>query len=84
VHNPAKDDLFIPWGIHEQLSKNSKNLDEVINGRRANRQHRFPVAASMADDEASISKVVGMADRIVPGHFPELKPAGSWAHLNSH
>jgi hypothetical protein len=54
-----------------------KNLDEVINGRQANVQHRFPVAASMADDEASISKVVGIADRIVPGHFPELKREGT-------
>ena len=26
VRNPAKDDLFIPWGIHEQLSKNRLEL----------------------------------------------------------
>jgi glyoxylase-like metal-dependent hydrolase (beta-lactamase superfamily II) len=50
-----------------------KNLNEVINGRQSNVQHQFPVAASLADDEASIAKVVRMADRIIPGHFPELK-----------
>ena len=54
-----------------------KNLGEVINGRQSNVEHQFPVAASMADDEASIAKVVGMADRIIPGHFPELKREGT-------
>jgi glyoxylase-like metal-dependent hydrolase (beta-lactamase superfamily II) len=123
VQNPAKDDLFIPWGIHEQLSKNKlelldddgdigggltalklpghtpgsmgvrfehatngtvviagdaiKNLYEVINGRQSNVEYQFPVAASMANDEASIAKVVRMADRIIPGHFPELKREGT-------
>ena len=123
VRNPAQDDLFIPWGIHEQLSKNKlelldqdadigggltalelrghtpgsmgvrfehathgtvviagdaiKNLNEVINGRQANVEHQFPVAASLADDEATIARVVGMADRIIPGHFPELKREGT-------
>ena len=123
VRKPAKDDLFIPWGIHEQLSKNKlelldhdddigggvtalklpghtpgsmgvqfehatngtvviagdaiKNLNEVINGRQSNVEHQFPVAASMVEDEASIAKVVRMADRIIPGHFPELKRQGT-------
>ena len=123
VRNPAKDDLFIPWGIHEQLSKNklelldddsdigggltalklrghtpgsmgvrfehatngtvvvagdaTKNLNEVINGRQSNVEHEFPVATSMADDEASIARVVRMADRIIPGHFPELEREGA-------
>jgi glyoxylase-like metal-dependent hydrolase (beta-lactamase superfamily II) len=123
VRKPAKDDLFIPWGIHEQLSKNTlelldddtdigggvtalalrghtpgsmglrfehatlgtvviagdaiKNLNEVINGRQADVEHRFPVAAGLAEDEASIAKVVRMADRIVPGHFPELRRQGT-------
>ena len=123
VRNPVKDDLFIPWGIHEQLSKNKlelidhdgdigggltaltlpghtpgsmgvqfehatngtvviagdavKNLNEVINGRQSNAQYQFPVAATLADDEASIAKVVRMADRIIPGHFPELKREGT-------
>ena len=123
MRNPAKDDLFIPWGIHEQLSKNKlelldrdgdigsgltalklpghtpgsmgvrfehatngtvviagdaiKNLNEIINGRQSNVEHQFPVAASLADDEASIAKVVHMADRIIPGHFPELKREGT-------
>jgi glyoxylase-like metal-dependent hydrolase (beta-lactamase superfamily II) len=123
VRKPAKDDLFIPWGIHEQLSKNKlelldkdgdigggltalmlpghtpgsmgvrfkhatngtvviagdaiKNLNEIINGRQSNVEHQFPVAASLADDEASIAKVVHMADRIIPGHFPELKREGT-------
>jgi glyoxylase-like metal-dependent hydrolase (beta-lactamase superfamily II) len=123
VQNPAKDDLFIPWGIHEQLSKNKlelldhdsdigggltalklrghtpgsmgvrfehatngtvviagdaiKNLNEVINGRQSDVQHQFPVAASLADDEASIARVVHTADRIIPGHFPELKRKGT-------
>jgi glyoxylase-like metal-dependent hydrolase (beta-lactamase superfamily II) len=123
VRNPAKDDLFIPWGIREQLSKSNlelldrdgdigggltalklpghtpgsmgvrfehaangtvviagdaiKNLNEVINGRQSNAQHQFPVAASRAEDEASIAKVAGMADRIIPGHFPELKREGA-------
>jgi glyoxylase-like metal-dependent hydrolase (beta-lactamase superfamily II) len=123
VKNPAKDDLFIPWGIHDQLSKNKlelldddddvgggltalmlrghtpgsmgvrfehatsgtvviagdaiKNLNEVINGRQSNVEYRFPVAASLADDEASIAKVVRMADRIIPGHFPELQREGT-------
>jgi glyoxylase-like metal-dependent hydrolase (beta-lactamase superfamily II) len=123
VQNPAKDDLFIPWGIHEQLSRKKlelldhdgdigggvialklpghtpgsmgvrfehasngtvviagdaiKNLNEVINDRQANAGHEFPVAASLADDESSISKVAGMADRIIPGHFPELKREGT-------
>jgi glyoxylase-like metal-dependent hydrolase (beta-lactamase superfamily II) len=123
VRHPAKDDLFIPWGIHEQLSKNKlelldhdgdigggvtalelpghtpgsmgvrfehaangtvviagdavKNLNEVINGRQANLQHQFPVADTLADDEASIAKVARMADRIIPGHFPELKREGT-------
>jgi glyoxylase-like metal-dependent hydrolase (beta-lactamase superfamily II) len=54
-----------------------KNLDEVINGRQSNLDYQFPVAASLAEDEASIAKVVGMADRIVPGHFPELKRQGA-------
>jgi glyoxylase-like metal-dependent hydrolase (beta-lactamase superfamily II) len=54
-----------------------KNLNEVINGRQSNVQYQFPVADSMADDEASIAKVVGMADRIVPGHFPELRREGT-------
>ena len=122
VQNPAKDDLFIPWGIRDQLSKNKlelldhgddigggltalklrghtpgsmgvqfehatngtvviagdaiKNLDEVIEGRQSDVQHQFPVAASLADDEASIAKVVRIADRIIPGHFPELKRDG--------
>ena len=31
----------------------------------------------MADDQASIAKVVHMADRIIPGHFPELKREGT-------
>jgi glyoxylase-like metal-dependent hydrolase (beta-lactamase superfamily II) len=53
-----------------------KNLNEVINRRQSNVQHQFPVAASMADDEASVAKVVRMADRIIPGHFPELKREG--------
>ena len=123
MRNPAKDDLFIPWGIHEQLSKNRlelldhdsdigggltalklpghtpgsmgvrfehatngtvviagdaiKNLNEVIDGRQANAQYQFPVAASLAEDEASIAKVVHMADRIIPGHFPELSRKGT-------
>jgi glyoxylase-like metal-dependent hydrolase (beta-lactamase superfamily II) len=123
VRNPAKDDLFIPWGIREQLSKSNlelldrdgdigggltalklpghtpgsmgvrfehaangtvviagdaiKNLNEVINGRQSNAQYQFPVAASRAEDEASIAKVAGMADRIIPGHFPELKREGT-------
>jgi glyoxylase-like metal-dependent hydrolase (beta-lactamase superfamily II) len=123
VRHPAKDDLFIPWGIHEQLSKNKlelldhdgdigggltavklpghtpgsmgvrfehatngtvviagdaiKNLNEVINDRQADAQYQFPVAASLADDEASIAKVVRVADRIIPGHFPELKREGT-------
>jgi hypothetical protein len=54
-----------------------KNLNEVINRRQANVEHQFPVAASLADDEASIAKVVGMADRIIPGHYPELKREGT-------
>ena len=54
-----------------------KNLNEVINGRQSNVEHEFPVAASMADDEASIAKVVRMADRIIPGHFPELEREGA-------
>ena len=55
-----------------------KNLNEVINGRQSNVEHRFPVAASMADDEASIATVVRTADRIIPGHFPELKREGTF------
>lgn len=47
------------------------------NSRQADVERQFPVAASLADDEASIAKVVGMADRIVPGHFPELKREGT-------
>ena len=54
-----------------------KNLDEVINGRQSDVQYQFPVAASMADDEASIAKVARLADRIIPGHFPELKREGT-------
>ena len=54
-----------------------KNLNEVINGRQANVQYQFPVAAGMADDEASIAKVARMADRIIPAHFPELKREGT-------
>jgi glyoxylase-like metal-dependent hydrolase (beta-lactamase superfamily II) len=123
VLNPAKDDLFVPWLIRDQLSKNKlelldddgdigggltalklpghtpgsmgvrfqhatngtvviagdaiKNVNEVLNGRQADVEHQFPIAASMADDEASIAKVVGMADRIIPGHFPELKREGA-------
>ncbi|HEY2479139.1 MAG TPA: MBL fold metallo-hydrolase [Solirubrobacterales bacterium] len=124
VRDPAKDDLFIPWGIRDQLSEHKKlelldhdddigggltalqlrghtpgsmgvwfehaangtvviagdaikNLDEVIVGRQSNVQHEFPVAADLADDEASIAKVVSMADRIIPGHFPELKREGT-------
>jgi hypothetical protein len=53
------------------------DLNEAINGRQSNVEHRFPVAASMDDDEASIAKVVRMADRIIPGHFPELKREGT-------
>jgi hypothetical protein len=48
----------------------------VIEGRQSDVQHQFPVAASLADDEASIAKVVRIADRIIPGHFPELKRDG--------
>ena len=123
ARNPAKDDLFVPWGLHEQLSRNKlelldqdgdigggltalklpghtpgsmgvrfdhaangtvviagdaiKNANEVINGRQADVQHQFPVAASLADDEASIAEVVRTADRIIPGHFPELKRKGT-------
>jgi glyoxylase-like metal-dependent hydrolase (beta-lactamase superfamily II) len=123
VRNPAKDDLFIPWGIHEQLSRNKlelldrdgdigggvtalklpghtpgsmgmrfdhatngtvviagdaiKNLNEVINGRQASAGYQFPVAASLADDEDSITKVARTADRIIPGHFPELERKGT-------
>jgi len=119
VQDPAPDDLFVPWGIHEQLRKNRielldhdteiggglkalklrghtpgsmglvfesdrgdtvviagdaiKNINEVINGRQAEVEHRFPVAASLADDEASIRRVIEIADRIIPGHFPELE-----------
>ena len=54
-----------------------KNLNEVINGRQADVEHQFPVAASLADDEAGIAKVVGTADRIVPGHFSELRREGA-------
>jgi glyoxylase-like metal-dependent hydrolase (beta-lactamase superfamily II) len=122
AQNPAKGDLFIPWGIHHQLSNNKlelldhdadigggltaltlpghtpgsmgvrfehgtngtvviagdaiKNLNEVINDRQSNLEYQFPVAASLAEDEASIARVVGMADCIIPGHFPELKRDG--------
>jgi glyoxylase-like metal-dependent hydrolase (beta-lactamase superfamily II) len=123
ARHPATNDLFVPWGIHEQLSKHTlelldddadlgggltaltlrghtpgsmgvrfdhatngtvviagdavKNLNELIEGRQSNVGHEFPVAASVADDEASIAKVVSTADRIVPGHFPELKREGT-------
>jgi N-acyl homoserine lactone hydrolase len=122
VQDPAPGDLFIPWGIHEQLRKNKvelldhdtelggglkalklrghtpgsmglvlesergetvviagdaiKNINELINGRQAEIEHRFPVAASLDDDEASIRRVVEIADRIIPGHFPELHKDG--------
>ncbi|MGH2939223.1 MAG: hypothetical protein ACRDPE_14020 [Solirubrobacterales bacterium] len=31
----------------------------------------------MAEDEATIAEVVRIADRIIPGHFPELKREGT-------
>jgi hypothetical protein len=45
-----------------------KSLNEVINRRQANVEYRF---------EASIARVVLVAHRIIPGHFPELKREGT-------
>jgi len=53
-----------------------KNLDEVLAEVQSTVEHRFPVADSLQHDRESIRKVKAAADRIVPGHFSELRRLG--------
>jgi len=109
---PDDQDLFMPWGIHDQLEKHDLDLIEG-EGEVADRVTFFPApghtpgsfavaldtdrlgtvviagdaikyakeainaACDMAFDSAaagtrSIERILEIADRIVPGHFPEL------------
>jgi N-acyl homoserine lactone hydrolase len=110
--NPHPDDLFMPWGIREQLSKSTVELVEG-EGRIDSGVSFFPApghtpgcyalelntaergavivagdaikyakevilrACDMAFDtvetgSATIARIIDRADRILPGHFPEL------------
>lgn len=122
---PHPKDLFMPWGIHEQLEKHDLELIEG-EGMLDNRLSYFPVpghtpgcyALEIASDErgrvvvagdsikyakevitrrcdmafdtieqgtASIARILERADRIIPGHFPEMirQPDGafSWEEM---
>jgi glyoxylase-like metal-dependent hydrolase (beta-lactamase superfamily II) len=82
VRNPAKDDLFIPWGIHERLSKNKLELldhDGDIGGGLAALElpGHTPGSMGLRFEHATNGTVVRMADRIIPGHVPELKREGT-------
>lgn len=112
ARRPSDDDLFMPWGIHDQLEKHDLDLIEG-EGQVTDRVTFFPApghtpgsfavalatdrhgtvviagdaikyakeainaACDMVFDSAaagtrSIERILAMADRIVPGHFPEL------------
>ncbi|MFQ5774357.1 MAG: MBL fold metallo-hydrolase [Kiloniellaceae bacterium] len=109
---PHEDDIFMPWGIHEQLDKHDLELIEG-EGTLSNRIGFFPAPGhtpggyalrletddkgtvviagdaikyareaingrcdmafdSVENGTETIARILDMADRIVPGHFPEL------------
>jgi N-acyl homoserine lactone hydrolase len=121
AYAPHADDLLMPWGIHEQLSKSTV---EFIDGEAMldHGVHCFPAPGhtpgccgieldtadsgrviiagdaikyakeailkrcDMAFDDVdvgtrTIQRILDRADRIVPGHFPELirQPDGAFA-----
>ncbi len=53
-----------------------KSLSEVLAEVQSTVGHRFAVANSPEHDRESIRKVKAVADRIVPGHFSELRRLG--------
>jgi N-acyl homoserine lactone hydrolase len=119
VAAPHPDDLFVPWGIREQLSKHDL---ELIEGERrlapgvtalpapGHTPGLYALVLDMADrgrvvlasdaikyakeavtqrcdmafdtveaGTATIRRILGTADRVVPGHFPELVACdGTW------
>lgn len=120
ARQPHPKDLFMPWGIHEQLAKYDLELIEG-EGVLSNRLTFYPVPGhtpgcyaleldsnhagrvviagdsikyakevmtrqcDMAFDTIergteSIGKILDRADRIIPGHFPELirQPNGTF------